>query len=79
MTNNLLIETLDELIKAWKSTNPRFTNLTKALTSKSRGYQFQNLHCTKVYVPKHVSLPKAFIEASNKSNIVIFIALLFVI
>jgi hypothetical protein len=30
MTNNLLIEeTLDELIRAWKSTNPRFTNLTK--------------------------------------------------
>jgi hypothetical protein len=83
MTNNLLIEeTLDELIKGMeidKSTFYKSYSTSFSHTSKSRGYQFQNLHCTKVYVPKHVSLPKAFIEASNKSNIVIFIALLFVI
>jgi hypothetical protein len=82
MTNNLLIEeTLDELIKGMeidKSIYKSYKALPLAI-HRNRGYQFQNLHCTKVYVPKHVSLPKAFIEASNKSNIVIFIALLFVI
>jgi hypothetical protein len=83
MTNNLLIEeTLDELIKGMEIDKSTFYKSYKALplaiyieierlsVSKSALY--------KVYVPKHVSLPKAFI-ASNKSNIVIFIALLFVI
>jgi hypothetical protein len=84
MTNNLLIEeTLDELIKGMEIDKSTFYKSYKALPLaiyiEIERYQFQNLHCTKVYVPKHVSLPKAFIEASNKSNIVIFIALLFVI
>jgi predicted transcriptional regulator len=82
--DNLLIEeTLDELIKGMEIDKSTFYKSYKALplaiyieierlsVSKSALY--------KVYVPKHVSLPKAFIEASNKSNIVIFIALLFVI
>jgi hypothetical protein len=37
MTNNLLIEeTLDELIKGMKSTNPRFTNLTFSHIHRNR-------------------------------------------
>jgi hypothetical protein len=82
MTNNLLIEeTLDELIKGMEIDKSTFYKSYKALPLAIyiENRRFQNLHCTKVYVPKHVSLPKAFIEASNKSNIVIFIALLFVI
>jgi hypothetical protein len=62
---------------------PRFTNLTSTSFShihrNREAISFKICIVQKVYVPKHVSLPKAFIEASNKSNIVIFIALLFVI
>jgi hypothetical protein len=75
MTNNLLIEeTLDELIKAWKSTNPRFTNLTALplaiyieieRLSVSKSALYKSL-CAKARI-----VAESFIEASNKSNIVI--------
>jgi hypothetical protein len=62
MTNNLLIEeTLDELIKGMEIDKSTFYKSYKALPLaiyiEIESYQFQNLHCTKVYVPKHVSLP----------------------
>jgi hypothetical protein len=82
MTNNLLIETLDELIKGMEIDKSTFYKSYKALPLaiyiEIEAISFK-ICIVKVYVPKHVSLPKAFIEASNKSNIVIFIALLFVI
>jgi hypothetical protein len=83
MTNNLLIEeTLDELIKGMeidKSTFYKSYKLPLAIYIEIERLSVSKSALYKVYVPKHVSLPKAFIEASNKSNIVIFIALLFVI
>jgi hypothetical protein len=83
MTNNLLIEeTLDELIKGEidKSTFYKsYKALPLAIYIEIERLSVSKSALYKVYVPKHVSLPKAFIEASNKSNIVIFIALLFVI
>jgi hypothetical protein len=63
MTNNLLIEeTLDELIKGMEIDKSTFYKSYKALPLAiyiEIERLIQNLHCTKVYVPKHVSLPKA--------------------
>jgi hypothetical protein len=67
MTNNLLIEeTLDELIKAWKSTNPRFTQILQS-TSFSHIHRNREAISFKIcivqkFMCQHVSLPKAFIE-----------------
>jgi hypothetical protein len=82
MTNNLLIEeTLDELIKGMEIDKSTFYKSYKALPlaiyieierlSVSKSALYKSL-CAKARIV-------AFIEASNKSNIVIFIALLFVI
>jgi hypothetical protein len=78
MTNNLLEETLDELIKAWN----RQIHVLQILQSTSFSHIHRNREAisfkiciVQSYVLKHVSLPKAFIEASNKSNIVIYITL----
>jgi hypothetical protein len=51
MTNNLLIEeTLDELIKGMKSTNPRFTNLSFSHIHRNREAISFKICIVQVYV-----------------------------